>query len=51
MSKLDDEKLNYIKSVLEEIDFGSILITIHNGEITQIDATEKKRFSKNNEKK
>ncbi|MGG1481360.1 YezD family protein [Bacillus smithii] len=29
---------------LSNLDYGSILITIHEGEITQLDITEKKRF-------
>lgn len=42
--KLDDEKLKYLTSSLNNIDFGSVIITVHNGQITQIDTTEKKRF-------
>lgn len=45
MAKLDESKVNHILSTLENLEFGSIVITVHNGEITQIDATEKKRFS------
>lgn len=43
--KLDDEKLKYLTSSLNSIDFGSVVITVHNGQITQIDTTEKKRFA------
>ncbi|MEI3611941.1 YezD family protein [Pseudogracilibacillus sp. SO30301A] len=46
MSKLDQVKLDYLQAVLQEIEYGSVVITIHDGRITQIDATEKKRFSK-----
>ncbi|MEH7378878.1 YezD family protein [Bacillus sp. JJ1533] len=45
MAKLDESKVKHILSTLEKLDFGSIVITVHDGEITQIDATEKKRFS------
>nr|WP_304219650.1 DUF2292 domain-containing protein [Fredinandcohnia onubensis] len=45
MAQLDETKVKHILSTLEKLDFGSIVITVHNGEITQIDATEKKRFS------
>ncbi|MEH7235614.1 YezD family protein [Bacillus sp. JJ1562] len=45
MAKLDESKVKHILSTLENLEFGSIVITVHNGEITQIDATEKKRFS------
>lgn len=43
--KLDDEKIKYLTASLRNIDFGSIVITVHNGQITQIDTTEKKRFT------
>ncbi|MFS0820269.1 YezD family protein [Bacillus sp. 1P02SD] len=45
MAKLDESKVKHILSTLENLEFGSVVITVHNGEITQIDATEKKRFS------
>ncbi|MDR4887745.1 YezD family protein [Fredinandcohnia sp. QZ13] len=45
MAKLEEQKVKHILSTLENLEFGSIVITVHNGEITQIDATEKKRFS------
>nr|WP_309100560.1 YezD family protein [Fredinandcohnia onubensis] len=45
MAQLDESKVKHILSTLEKLDFGSIVITVHNGEITQIDSTEKKRFS------
>ncbi|MFB6467327.1 YezD family protein [Cytobacillus sp. Hz8] len=44
MGKVDQEKLNYILSVIKDIRFGSVLITVHDGEITQVDRTEKNRF-------
>jgi len=38
-------KWQYILSQIEKLEYGSILITVHADEITQIDVTEKKRFS------
>lgn len=46
MMALQEEKIiEYIKSELSSINFGSIMITIHDGKITQIDKNEKRRFS------
>lgn len=44
MSAYNDSKLNEILAAINNLDYGSILITIHEGEITQLDITEKKRF-------
>lgn len=43
-NKKDEQKWQYIFSLLEKLDYGSILITVHAGEITQVDVTEKRRF-------
>jgi len=43
--KLDDEKLKYLAESIDNIEFGLVVITVHNGQITQIDTTEKKRFA------
>ncbi|GAE28848.1 YezD family protein [Halalkalibacter hemicellulosilyticus] len=43
----DPEKIEEIKKAIEKIKFGSVLITIHEEQITQIDATEKVRFAQN----
>ncbi|RLL44891.1 DUF2292 domain-containing protein [Oceanobacillus piezotolerans] len=45
MKKIDNNKLDIIISKLENLDYGSLNITVHDGEITQIDITEKKRFA------
>ena len=37
--------INEISEILKNVQYGSIVITIHDGEITQVDTTEKKRFS------
>ena len=44
METKEDLKIKHILSNLEELQYGSIIITVHDGEITQIDTTEKKRF-------
>lgn len=44
MAKVDNEKLQYILSAIENTEYGAVSITIHENEITQIDFTEKKRF-------
>jgi len=44
MAKVDNEKLQYILSAIEELEYGAVSITIHENVITQIDSTEKKRF-------
>ena len=46
LTKLDEEQLGVLKSSIENLEYGSIVITIHDGTITQIDTTEKKRFNK-----
>lgn len=46
MTKLDDKQLRFLQSTLENLDFGSIVITVHDGAVTQIDTTKKKRFNK-----
>ncbi|MED4401386.1 YezD family protein [Metabacillus fastidiosus] len=45
MQTVDELKLNYIVSALKNLEYGSLIITVHEGQITQIDKTEKKRFS------
>jgi len=46
LSKLDEAQLTYLQDSLQELEYGSIVITVHDGYITQIDTTEKKRFTK-----
>jgi len=45
--KKDDNqvKLDIILKALEEIDFGELQITIHQGKIVQVNRIEKQRFS------
>ena len=44
MSKVTEQTLDYLKESIDKIAFGSVVITVHNGKITQIDTTDKKRF-------
>ncbi|NGY86307.1 YezD family protein [Bacillus megaterium] len=44
MASITQEKLDYIVKLLTEINYGSVLITLHDGQITQVDSTEKNRF-------
>ncbi|MFP5112494.1 YezD family protein [Bacillaceae bacterium C204] len=45
MAIVDSAKANYILSLLKGIEYGSVVITVHDGTITQIDKTEKTRFT------
>ncbi|HZW68552.1 MAG TPA: YezD family protein [Pseudogracilibacillus sp.] len=45
MSKLSKEQVEHLEKNIRNIEYGTISITIHDGRITQIDSTEKKRFS------
>ncbi|MFS0645779.1 YezD family protein [Siminovitchia sp. 179-K 8D1 HS] len=44
MAKVETNTIEDIVSALKKIEYGSLVITVHDGEITQIDATEKKRY-------
>ncbi|MDR0136745.1 YezD family protein [Metabacillus idriensis] len=46
MANLNESKVQQILTALKKINYGSVLITIHEGEITQLDSTEKNRFVK-----
>ncbi|WP_318509008.1 YezD family protein [Bacillus sp. T3] len=48
---LDKEKLNHIVALLSNIEYGSVSIIVHDGQITQIESTEKKRFAVEKKKK
>lgn len=41
-----DRVVEQIVKDARSVQFGTISITIHDGEITQVDVTEKKRFTK-----
>ncbi|AOC90183.1 YezD family protein [Bacillus sp. L381] len=42
---VDPHVIEKIISALETIDFGTVQITVHNSQVTQIDKVEKYRFS------
>lgn len=42
--RIDEEKVRYILSTLNEMEYGNVNITVHDGDITQVDITQKKRF-------
>ncbi|WP_420489829.1 YezD family protein, partial [Neobacillus drentensis] len=44
MANVDQAKANFILSTLKGMEYGSVIITVHDGAITQIDKTEKIRF-------
>lgn len=44
MAIVDQAKANFILSTLKSMEYGSVMITVHDGNITQIDKTEKTRF-------
>lgn len=44
MASLDDIKVNHILSAIKSLQYGTLTITIHDGEITQVERNEKKRF-------
>ena len=50
--KIDQEVIDKIISFLENIEFGTVQITVHDSQVTQIEKGEKYRFAlkKSNEK-
>ncbi len=42
--RLDQQMLEKIASLLEGLEFGTVQITVHDSQITQIDRLEKHRF-------
>ncbi|KKI90339.1 hypothetical protein WQ54_20440 [Bacillus sp. SA1-12] len=51
-NKIDQEIINKIISLLESIEYGTVQITVHDSQVTQIEKGEKYRFAlkKNTEK-
>jgi hypothetical protein len=45
MANVDTKKIADIVSSLKKLEYGTLVITVHDGEVTQIDLTEKKRYS------
>ncbi|MFC5540786.1 MAG: YezD family protein [Bacilli bacterium] len=46
MAKLKEDVLKQIIKQLNNIDYGNLSITVHNGEIVQLDVTKKQRFDR-----
>ena len=44
---LDQEWLERIATQVNGLEYGSVLITVHDGRVVQIDRTERKRFEAN----
>ncbi len=42
--RIDEEKIRNILSTLNQMEYGSLNITVHDGDITQVDITQKKRY-------
>jgi hypothetical protein len=42
--ELDEVWVERIKQILDGLEYGSVQIVVHDGKITQIDKTERKRF-------
>ncbi|OCT14309.1 hypothetical protein A8709_26140 [Paenibacillus pectinilyticus] len=42
--ELDEVWVGRIKQILDGLEYGSVQIVVHDGKITQIDKTERKRF-------
>ena len=51
-NKIDQEVIDKIISFIENIEFGTVQITVHDSQVTQIEKGEKYRFAlkKSNEK-
>lgn len=44
-NKIDQEVIDKIVSFLENIEYGTVQITVHDSQVTQIEKGEKYRFS------
>lgn len=51
LTVLDDETLAEIKQQLAQLRFGSLEISVHNGQIVQLERREKKRWAKSDNAK
>jgi hypothetical protein len=45
LALIDGSKVEHIIETLKKLEFGSIVITVHDGNITQVETTEKVRFA------
>jgi hypothetical protein len=48
MNILNQEKINLISEILKEMKYGTLLITVNDGQIVQIDRTDKIRIEPKN---
>jgi len=46
LEKLDKKILGEIIKSIQEIEYGEVVITIHNSKVVQVEKREKKRFQK-----
>jgi hypothetical protein len=46
MVKVNDALLKQIVEQLDQIQYGTLLVTVHNDEVTQLDVTRKQRFDR-----
>jgi hypothetical protein len=51
MAKITTEYEKYILSSIKDIDYGSVVITLHAGKVAQVEITEKIRVESNNGKR
>ncbi|MCS0670319.1 YezD family protein [Cytobacillus firmus] len=51
MAKITSEYEKYILSSIKDIDYGSVVITLHAGKVAQVEITEKIRVESNNGKR
>lgn len=50
-SKVDEDVLAEIKQQLSQLHFGSLEISVHNGQVVQLERREKKRWGKSDNAK
>jgi len=50
-TNIDDDLLTEIKNQLAQLQFGSLEIQMHNGQVVQLERREKKRWGKSNNAK
>lgn len=43
-NKINEEILNDVSGVVQNLDYGTVLITVHNNKITQLEVLKKQRF-------
>ena len=51
VADIEKNQIDHIISSLENLQFGTLTITVHDGQILQIDQTEKRRFNQSTRRK